>query len=183
MSASEQSAQLQSMSRRSVVKLLTVTPLLPFVSLGSIRVADPSGGSQVTTLPCGVSFYEFITPAVTAPLVGEGSLVSVHYTLGTTGARNGWRIDSSYDRAPLTFKVGKGEVVEGLDVGVVGMRLGGKRRIVIPSALGYKTKDDRPVVMGFAEWQRFKNIYLNKDRVYKPDLVMDVTVVKIQNVS
>lgn len=110
----------------------------------------------------------------------DGSLVSVHYTLGTTGARNGWRIDSSYDRAPLTFTVGRGEVVEGLDAGVVGMRVGGTRRVVIPSKMGYRTKDDRPVVMGFAEYQRFKNIYLNPDRQYKPDLVMDVSVVKMR---
>lgn len=71
--------------------------------------------------------------------------------------------------------------MKGLDLGVVGMRLGGKRRIIIPSEMGYRTKDDRPVVMGFAEYQRFKNIYLNPDRQYKPDLVMDVSVVKVHS--
>lgn len=131
------------------------------------------------TTESGLRYYDFITPGAEAALVTEGKRVTVHYTLGTTGARNGWRIDSSFGRDPLSFTVGGGEVVRGLDEGVLGMRAGGRRRVVIPSALGYRTKHDMPVVMGFAEWQRFKNIYLNPDRQYKPDLVMDVTLVKV----
>lgn len=167
--------------RRALLKFLTLVPLISAIPThAALRVADSDAGTRVTTLPSGLSYYDFLTPKTDAPLVQEGSSVSVHYTLGTTGARNGWRIDSSYDRAPLTFKVGRGEVVQGLDVGVLGMRAGGTRRVVIPSKMGYRTKDDRPVVMGFAEYQRFKNIYLNPDRQYKPDLVMDVSVVNVR---
>lgn len=153
---------------------------LPSPLHARVQVADADAGSKVVTTDSGIRYYDFITPGAEAAPVREGSRISVHYTLGTTGARNGWKIDSSYDRDPLSFTVGKGEVVHGLDEGVLGMRAGGKRRVVIPSKLGYRTKDDRPVVMGFAEYQRFKNIYLNPDRPYKPDLVMDVTVVKVR---
>lgn len=167
------------MPRRAALKLLALSAAAPLPALSGVRVADVDAGSKVVTTASGLSYYDFITPGADAAEVQPGSRVSVHYTLGTTGARNGWRIDSSYDREPLSFTVGAGEVVRGLDEGVLGMRSGGRRRVVIPAALGYRTKDDRPVVMGFAEWQRFKNIYLNPDRQYKPDLVMDVSVVRV----
>lgn len=171
-------------SRRASLKLLALaaaSQALPSPSSAGVRVADRDAGSSIVTTPSGLQYYDFITPGSDAAPVEDGTRISVHYTLGTTGARNGWRIDSSYDRNPLTFTVGRGEVVHGLDEGVVGMRVGGKRRVVIPSELGYRTKDDKPVVMGFAEYQRFKNIYLNPDRQYKPDLVIDVTVVKVRH--
>ncbi|CDF77459.1 unnamed protein product [Chondrus crispus] len=169
-------------SRRASLQLAAAALALQTLRPTSarVRVADADAGSKVVTTESGLSYYDFITADGDARPVTEGTRVSVHYTLGTTGARNGWKIDSSYDRDPLTFTVGRGEVVQGLDEGVLGMGKGGKRRVVIPSKLGYRTKDDRPVVMGFAEYQRFKNIYLNPDRPYKPDLVIDVTVVKVR---
>lgn len=173
----------RAITRRASLQLLALTvatQAFPKPSSAGIRVADPDAGSKIVTTESGLRYYDFITPGSEAAPVDDGTRISVHYTLGTTGARNGWKIDSSYDRDPLTFTVGRCEVVHGLDEGVLGMRAGGRRRVVIPSELGYKTKDDRPVVMGFAEYQRFKNIYLNPDRQYKPDLVMDVTVVKVR---
>ncbi len=51
---------------------------------------------------------------------------------------DGAKFDSSYDRnQPFTFNLGKGEVIQGWDLGVVGMKEGGKRRLTIPSSLGY----------------------------------------------
>ncbi len=64
-----------------------------------------------------------------------GSRVSVHY-VGTLGT--GEQFDSSRDRdEPFEFHLGAGEVIRGWDEGVVGMRIGGKRRLVIPPELGY----------------------------------------------
>ncbi len=61
--------------------------------------------------------------------------VDVHYTGWlTTGAK----FDSSLDRGkPFSFKLGAGQVIKGWDQGVVGMRVGGKRRLTIPSHLAY----------------------------------------------
>lgn len=166
-------------SRRTFLQLVSVSCLLPLNSNAAIPISDPDPLSTLTTLPSGLSYYDFVSPPITAKGVNDGSKVAVWYTLGSVGARNGWRIASNVDEKPLVFTVGKGEVVRGLDEGVLGMRVGGKRRVVIPAKLGWKTKDDRPVIMGFAEWQRFKNIYFNENRIYKPDLVMDVTLVKV----
>lgn len=67
--------------------------------------------------------------------VKDGDKVSVHYKGSLT---NGTEFDSSYSRnQPFEFSVGMGEVIKGWDVGLVGMKVGGKRKLTIPSALGY----------------------------------------------
>ena len=52
--------------------------------------------------------------------------------------KNGKQFDSSFDRrSPFAFTLGAGEVIKGWDQGVAGMRVGGRRRLVIPPTLGY----------------------------------------------
>lgn len=64
-----------------------------------------------------------------------GKTVTVHYTGKLT---NGTKFDSSLDRKePFTFTLGAGDVIEGWNKGLVGMKVGGKRRLTIPSELGY----------------------------------------------
>lgn len=167
-------------SRRNMLQLTSglMISLLPITGTeAAVRVADSDAGSVVITTDSGLRYYDFISPSE-GEMVNKSSRVTIHYTLGTTGARNGWKIDSSYDRQPLSFIVGKGEVVKGLEEAVIGMRPGGKRRVLIPNTLGYKSKNDQPVPVGFAEYQRFKNIYLNPDRQYVPDVVIDITLLK-----
>jgi peptidylprolyl isomerase len=65
-----------------------------------------------------------------------GSTVSVHY-VGVAHS-TGEEFDASYNRgAPLDFRLGVGQVISGWDQGVQGMRVGGRRRLVIPPHLGY----------------------------------------------
>jgi FKBP-type peptidyl-prolyl cis-trans isomerase len=65
----------------------------------------------------------------------KGRMVSVHY-VGTLV--DGTKFDSSRDRAePFGFKLGAGMVIQGWDQGVAGMKVGGKRKLTIPSDLGY----------------------------------------------
>jgi FKBP-type peptidyl-prolyl cis-trans isomerase FkpA len=73
--------------------------------------------------------------------VGEGAVaaagqkVTVHYTGWLT---NGSKFDSSKDRNdPFVFPLGGGRVIKGWDEGVQGMKVGGKRKLTIPPALGY----------------------------------------------
>lgn len=64
-----------------------------------------------------------------------GDTVTVNY-IGTL--TNGKKFDSSYDRKqPFTFTLGAGQVIQGWDQGVVGMKVGGKRKLTIPPELGY----------------------------------------------
>jgi peptidylprolyl isomerase/FKBP-type peptidyl-prolyl cis-trans isomerase FkpA len=73
-------------------------------------------------------------------LVGEGDEaaagmnVTVHYT-GTF--EDGRQFDSSVGRGPFSFPLGAGRVIKGWDLGVAGMKVGGKRKLIIPSHLAY----------------------------------------------
>lgn len=81
---------------------------------------------------------------ITELQVGEGAeaasgqTVSVHYR-GTL--ENGKQFDASYDRGtPFNFPLGAGRVIKGWDEGVVGMKVGGKRKLVIPPDLAYGSR-------------------------------------------
>lgn len=67
--------------------------------------------------------------------VVSGKKVTVNY-LGTLS--DGTKFDSSYDRGtPFSFNLGAGQVIKGWDMGVAGMKIGGKRRLTIPPDMGY----------------------------------------------
>lgn len=73
-----------------------------------------------------------------------GKQVTVNY-VGTL--TNGTKFDSSYDRnQPFTFTLGGGQVIKGWDEGVVGMKVGGKRKLVIPASLGYGDQSPSPSI-------------------------------------
>lgn len=75
--------------------------------------------------------------------VQEGDTVVVHY-IGTL--RNGQQFDNTYtDNMPFTFTLGKGEVIEGWDAGLVGMKVGGQRILVVPPSLAYKEEGFGPI--------------------------------------
>ena len=70
--------------------------------------------------------------------VRVGDVVSMHYT---GWLEDGTKFDASLDRGvPFEFTLGAGEVIKGWDEGVVGMKINGKRRLIIPPGLGYGTR-------------------------------------------
>jgi len=67
---------------------------------------------------------------------GKGQVVEVHY-VGVSWS-TGEQFDASWDRGQtFTFPLGRGQVIQGWDQGVAGMKVGGRRRITIPPLLGY----------------------------------------------
>ncbi|WP_437669035.1 FKBP-type peptidyl-prolyl cis-trans isomerase [Sorangium sp. So ce131] len=84
----------------------------------------------------------------TGPEAKDGDRVRVHYTgrLLKTNAE----FDSSVGREPFEFTIGGAEVIKGWDQGVVGMKVGGKRKLTIPSSLGYGEAGSPPKIPGKA---------------------------------
>lgn len=89
--------------------------------------------SSTTTTASGLVIEE--TLVGTGDVASAGQYVTVHYTGWLT---DGNKFDSSRDRGePFEFPLGAGRVIAGWDEGVQGMRIGGQRKLTIPSALGY----------------------------------------------
>jgi peptidylprolyl isomerase len=87
---------------------------------------------QVTT-PSGLKYTDIKVGDGASPT--SGKKVTVHYTGTLT---DGKKFDSSRDRGtPFSFTIGVGQVIKGWDEGVLSMKIGGRRELVIPGALGY----------------------------------------------
>jgi hypothetical protein len=101
------------------------------VAIGTYLLSG-GGGAEVTT-PSGLKYIDQKVGDGASPAPGKE--VTVHYT-GTL--ENGTKFDSSVDRGqPFTFKIGVGQVIKGWDEGVMSMKVGGKRKLIIPGNLGY----------------------------------------------
>ena len=78
-----------------------------------------------------------------------GKTVTVHYTgwLCSPNAQlqHGAQFDSSVGGQPFTFQLGSGQVIKGWDQGVEGMKVGGKRTIIVPADLGYGAQGAGPI--------------------------------------
>ena len=112
------------------------------VALAILAVSAPVGRSdaadnQVTEMPDGLKYTD--TKIGDGASAKAGNKVSVNYTgwLYNNGAK-GAKFDSSLDRGqPFQFTLGAHQVIAGWDEGVAGMKVGGKRTLIIPPELGY----------------------------------------------
>src|SRR6476659_1980856 len=104
--------------------------------LGSATVHAQTTGQAMTT-PSGLQITDTKVGTGASPKTGQTCVM--HYTgwLYENGAK-GKKFDSSVDRGePFEFPIGTGRVIKGWDEGVATMKVGGKRTLVIPPALGY----------------------------------------------
>lgn len=109
----------------------------------SLRTSNNVAGAEVTT-PSGLRYVD--TEAGTGPSPQPGQTAVVHY-VGTL--QDGTKFESSRDTGqPFEFPLGRGRVIRGWDEGVATMRVGGKRRLVIPPSLGYGERGSPPKIPG-----------------------------------
>jgi peptidylprolyl isomerase len=94
---------------------------------GEVTTAEPQ------TTKSGLQFIDMVEGTGANP--ESGNKVTVHYS---GYLMNGKKFDSSVDRGkPFDFVIGYGQVIKGWDEGVATMKIGGKRKLMIPAALGY----------------------------------------------
>lgn len=104
-------------------------------------IAIPTLKNTMITMDNGLKIQDL--KVGTGSEAKTGYAVSVNY-LGTL--ENGTKFDSSYDRGePFQFLLGAGEVIKGWDIGVAGMKVGGKRKLVIPASLAYGERGIGPI--------------------------------------
>jgi len=96
--------------------------------------------------------------------VDSSSRVTFH-VFGRLVGKNGWIfMNTQEDDEPLRLTCGRGQMIEGLEEGLMGMRAGGKRRLVIPSRIGYNDRDHEPKPRTFGQQQRLYGTVLNDVR-------------------
>jgi peptidylprolyl isomerase len=124
----------------SAVGLIAACAAFALAIIGSTIMSDPSSAQSAAkpvTTSSGLQIID--TKPGTGASPRQGQTAVVHYTgwLYENGAK-GKKFDSSVDRGdPFEFPVGQGRVIKGWDEGVATMKIGGKRTLIVPAALGY----------------------------------------------
>ena len=139
-------------------KVLVIIIILIFVVIGGYFLFQiPTGVEEVNTESTpiekqNINSENYETPTVKTEILQEGSgeklskkgdTVTVHYT-GTL--EDGTKFDSSIDReVPFSFTLGEDRVIQGWEIGVLGMKIGEKRKLTIPPHLGYGPNGAGPI--------------------------------------
>lgn len=123
------------------VIVLCVTLAIALAIIGvTLRRYFSATGSEITT-DTGLKYVDEVVGTGESP--SPGKRVRVHYT---GWLENGTKFDSSVDRGqPLEFAIGVGRVIKGWDEGVMTMKVGGKRKLIIPPDLGYGVRGVGPI--------------------------------------
>ena len=124
--------------------LIALLLIAPMSLIGGVRSDD--GPTKVQGDPVllagGLQYWEIVVGK--GPAAIKGKRVRVHY-IGYL--QNGQKFESSYDTGrAVVFPLGRGQVIEGWDQGLIGMREGGKRQLHIPARLAYGSAGSPPVI-------------------------------------
>jgi peptidylprolyl isomerase len=136
--------------------LLALTLALPFTGCGGGDATAPRAAATVeattfapslgidlsaagwTKNAAGLYTRTLSSPAGAAPTAANGQRVTVRYT--------GWLANGTqFESSTYAFALGRGEVIAGWDQGIAGMRVGERRRLLIPPALGYGARGSGPI--------------------------------------
>src|SRR5947209_4996855 len=123
---------------------MRMTWCLPLVALAGFCTASVQSAAaqddkpkdkpeeKVVTTASGLKYIDL--KEGTGNAAKPGDTAEVHYT---GWLKDGTKFDSSVGKEPFSFRLGAGMVIKGWDEGVAGMKAGGKRKLIIPSGLGY----------------------------------------------
>ena len=131
---------MRAFSRRHLMAACVAIVTTSIVSTGILIMSNDNASAQSgkpVTTSSGLQMID--TQAGTGASPKQGQTAVVHYTgyLNDNGAK-GKKFDSSVDRGqPFEFPIGAGRVIKGWDEGVATMKVGGKRTLIIPPAMGY----------------------------------------------
>jgi FKBP-type peptidyl-prolyl cis-trans isomerase len=115
--------------------LIAASAFVVTASAGDKPAEKKTGGRMITT-ESGLQYEDVVVGTGRQAQVGDTA--TVHYT---GWLQNGTKFDSSVDRKqPFSFRVGAGQVIKGWDEGVGTMKIGGKRKLIIPPDLGYGSR-------------------------------------------
>jgi FKBP-type peptidyl-prolyl cis-trans isomerase len=128
--------------RKAIIITLLLTAAMWALGTDSHQHPSPVDAAGVT-LPSGVAYWDLVVG--TGKTAVKGSKVRVNYTGWLL--EEGTKFDSSYDRKePLEFTLGAGSVIKGWELGVAGMKVGGKRQLRIPPELAYGYRGQPPEI-------------------------------------
>ena len=125
-----------------IIAIVVVLALAAAAIAYMIKQRAGSGGTEITTAS-GLKYTDLVEGSGPTPQLGQ--TVSVHYT-GTLV--NGTEFDSSRKpgKKPLEFQLGTPDIIKGWNEAIATMKVGGRRKLTIPPALGYGARGNPPVI-------------------------------------
>jgi peptidylprolyl isomerase len=122
----------------------------PVKTTEDVPAAEKKEATKMVSLPSGLKFEILNSALDDAKRPINGKTVTVHYTgwLEENGSL-GKKFDSSLDRSqPFSFRIGVGQVIKGWDEAVIDMKVGEKRRLVVPPQLAYGDRGVGSIIPG-----------------------------------
>lgn len=153
---------------RTDLALPMVSRRLCFASVALALAAGAPSAAQAAkklsfeTTATGLRWADISTGSGEA--VGPASRVTFNVK-GRLVGKQGWVfLDTVQEDEPYRLSMGRGEMIDGLEEGLLGMRAGGQRRLVVPSSIGYQDRQRQPVPRSFGQRQRLYTTVLNENR-------------------
>jgi peptidylprolyl isomerase len=128
---------MRPLSRRAAIVIALAATTAGAIAMSEIVMSESADAQPAVTTPSGLQIIDI--KIGTGPSPKPGQICVMHYTgwLYENG-KKGAKFDSSVDRGtPFEFPIGTHQVIAGWDEGVATMKVGGKRTLIIPPALGY----------------------------------------------